>query len=81
MQRSKIDKEIPILQKKRTTVRGKFTTQLLFTENNGLKRAEWVGDSPLEKNWNQLQQKYPSLIRACSQKSLVKGRERLTLNA
>jgi hypothetical protein len=54
MEQSKSYREIPSRPKKRTTVREKFTTLLMFTEKGNLNVAEWVCDSRLESNWKQL---------------------------
>ena len=60
MQQSKIDRLIPLPFKRRTIVRERFVTLLMFVEENGLKRSQWVPDSRLETNWKQLLQLYPS---------------------
>ncbi len=54
MEQSKSERNIPFPPKKRTTVREKFTTLLMFTERGSLNLAEWVGDPRLESNWKQL---------------------------
>ena len=54
MERAKSERNIPFRPQKRTTVREKFTTLLMFTEKGGLNVTEWVCDPRLESNWKQL---------------------------
>ena len=54
MEQAKSERNIPLAPKKRTTVREKLTTLLMFTEKGSLNLAEWVCDPRLESNWKQL---------------------------